>query len=214
MTSSLAAIHIARKQLGLDEYTYRAKLAKITGKSSAKDLSEAERQKVLAVFRNEGFAAATKGRQSSRRTRLSGRYAGKLQALWIAGWNLGVFRNRDDAALLAFVKRQTALDAIQFLRFPDDARKAIEAIKAILAREGGVDWSVNASTPDCTRSAGFKIAWAQWEKLHEPNGLFWPMVRETASVPAGHYPTDQQWILVMNRLGERIRATRSEGLCK
>ncbi len=53
MTSSIAAIHVAKKQLGLDDDTYRAKLTNITGKASVKDMTEAERQKVLTVFRNE-----------------------------------------------------------------------------------------------------------------------------------------------------------------
>ncbi len=67
-------------------------------------MTEAERAQVLAIFRNEGFKPIN--RQPSKA--LSGKYAKKLQALWIAGYNLGVFRDRRDSALLAFVKRQTA----------------------------------------------------------------------------------------------------------
>ncbi|MGF6156990.1 phage gp16-like protein [Ensifer sp. KUDG1] len=70
MTSSLAAIHVAKKKLGLDDDSYRAKLTHITGKSSTKDMTEQERQRVLAVFRNEGFqpvpsAPRPNGRASS-----------------------------------------------------------------------------------------------------------------------------------------------------
>ncbi len=105
MKSTIAAIHVAKKQLGLDEDTYRAKLEVITGKTSVKNMTEAEREKVLNVFETEGFTPKA-GRRPDGRLKLSGRFAGKLQALWIAGWNLGIFDNRDDAALEAFVKRQ------------------------------------------------------------------------------------------------------------
>ena len=60
MTSSIAAIHVAKKQLGLDEDTYRAKLRLIVGKDSTKAMSEAERQKVLEALRKDGFKPASK----------------------------------------------------------------------------------------------------------------------------------------------------------
>jgi hypothetical protein len=205
MTSSIAAIHVAKKQLGLDDDTYRAKLTRITGKPSVKDMTEAERQKVLTVFRNEGFKPAAPAKRPNGRANLSGPYAGKLQALWIAGWNLGVFRERDDAALVAFVKRQTGLDAVRFLRYQDDARKAIEALKAILSREAGVDWVIHKLMPDVKRTAGYKIARAQWARLNEPGMSFWPMVHNLGGVRPGADPTDAQWITIMNALGERIR---------
>ena len=44
--------YVGQKQLGLDEDTYRLKLFNITGKSSAKDMTEQQRQKVLTVLRN------------------------------------------------------------------------------------------------------------------------------------------------------------------
>ncbi len=140
MTSSIAAIHVAKKQLGLDDDTYRAKLTNITGKASVKDMTEAERQKVLTVFRNEALRRAPTARRTDGRQKLTGKFAKKLQALWIAGYNLGVVENRDDAALLAFVKRQTGLDHTRFLHHAEDARAAIEALKAWLHREAGVSY--------------------------------------------------------------------------
>lgn len=207
MASSIAAIHVAKKHLGLDDDTYRAKLRNIVGKSSTKDMTEEERQKVLLAFRNDGFKPAANRRRDGR-AKLSGPYAGKLQALWIAGWNLGVFRERDDAALVAFVKRQTGLDAVQFLRFADDARKAIEAIKAILAREGGVDWKPSRFMPSYTQIEGYRIAAAQWKLLGEAGH-----VRQFAAEATGKvFGTleNKDWVVLMNLLGERIRA-KSEG---
>lgn len=207
MSSSIAAIHVAKRDLGLDEDTYRAKLANITGKSSVKDMTEAERQKVLTVFRSEGFARQA-DRRPDGRLKLSGRFAGKLQALWIAGWNLGIFQNRDDAALEAFVKRQTGLDAVRFCRDAADARKAIEALKAILAREGGVDWTVYAAQPLHYSLDGFRIAFAQWNKLHPKKASdFWA---EVTFINGGIVPaSDRSWIVVMNELGKQIRAKKA-----
>ena len=209
MTSSIAAIHVAKRDLGLDEDTYRAKLANITGKTSTRDMTEAERQKVLTVFRSEGFKPKA-DRRANGRLKLSGRFAGKLQALWIAGWNLGIFRSRDDASLEAFVKRQTGLDAIRFCRDAEDARKAIEALKAILAREGGVDWTVYAAQPLHYSLEGFRIARAQWKKLNPDDAAgFWPAV---TSIAGGQVPAaDRTWIVVMNELGSRIRSARKAG---
>ncbi|MDQ0454690.1 regulatory protein GemA [Rhizobium paknamense] len=212
MTSSIAAIHVAKKQLGLDDDTYRAKLEKITGKASVKLMTEAERQTVLTVFRNEGFAPAPAG--AGKRKSLTGKFAKKLQALWIAGWNLGVVENRDDAALLAFVTRQTGLDHVRFLHHADDARSAIEGLKRWLAREAGVSFG-NNNGYDWLSSDGAKIAWAQWRILYpgcslivrqgfdqEVMALAGDDVRWIGDLTARH------WQLVMNAFGERVRARK------
>lgn len=207
MSSSIVKIHVAKRELGLDDDTYRTKLANITGKSSVKDMTEAERLQVLEVFRSEGFKPKA-DRRPDGRLKLSGRFAGKLQALWIAGWNLGIFKNRDDAALEAFVKRQTGLDAVRFCGNAADARKAIEALKAILAREGGVDWTVYAAQPLHYSLDGFRIAFAQWNKLHPKKAAdFWAEVTFINGnvVPA----SDRSWVVVMNELGKHIRAKKT-----
>jgi phage gp16-like protein len=215
MASSIAAIHVAKKQLGLDDDTYRAKLTKITGKASTKAMSEDERQKVLTVFRNEGFQPAAQSRRPDGRAKLSGKYAGKLQALWIAGWNLGVFRERDDAALVAFVKRQTGLDAVQFLHHADDAKKAIEALKAILKRDARVMYG-NLNGQDWLQSDAAKVAWAQWRILRPSADLinrqgFDAEVYRLAGVSAVYLSdiSGRQWQTVMNQFGEQIRERKA-----
>lgn len=215
MTSSIAAIHVAKKQLGLDDDTYRAKLANITGKSSVKDMSEAERQKVLTVFRNEGFTPAGGARRPSGALKLTGKYAKKLQALWIAGHNLGIVRDSDDAALVAFVKRQTGIEHERWLRYPDDARKVIEALKGWLQREAGVSFG-NLNGQDWLAPDGAKIAWAQWRLLTPGTNLivrkgFNDEVRRILGKSTGLLlgnVTNTDWIIVMNELGRRVRAVK------
>ncbi|MGV1823753.1 regulatory protein GemA [Agrobacterium vitis] len=216
MTSSIAAIHVAKKQLGLDEDTYRAKLKNITGKPSAKDMTEAERQKVLKVFRGEGFAPAPAS--AGRRKPLAGRYAKKLQALWIAGWNLGVVENRDDKALIAFVTRQTGLDHVRFLHHADDAKSAIEGLKRWLSREAGVGFG-NTNGYDWLASDGAKIAWAQWKILHQDcnlnvRGCFDCEVLALTGDRVGSLGDlmPEHWQMVTKLLGERVRARKARTL--
>lgn len=216
MTSSIAAIHVAKKQLGLDEDTYRAKLQVITGKSSVKDMTEEERQKVISAFRQNGFTPVE--RRQDGRQKLTGKFAKKLQALWIAGYNLGVVKNRDDAALLIFVKSQTGIDHTRFLHHPDDAKTAIEGLKAWLRREAGVGFS-NSNGYDWLAADGAKIAWAQWKLLNPTASL---MMRkgfdEAALAIAGPDAvgmlinvTPAAWQKFMNALGLQVRALKKAG---
>jgi hypothetical protein len=222
--TSLAAIHVAKKQLGLEDDDYRAILARVTGKSSARDLDEAGRGKVLAEFRRLGFVKAPSdsldpGRAQTgpggRSRRLDGKYAPKLQALWIAGWNLGIVRDKRDAALLAFVKRQTGLDHTRFLHHPADAARAIEALKGWLARDGKVNWEKSKTFRAGWQHAdGYRIAWAQWLKLYDAAPtLRWFKFGVEIRALSGKVPEameSRDWVRVMNTLGERIRA-KGEG---
>uniref|UniRef100_UPI001FEDE858 regulatory protein GemA n=1 Tax=Bartonella vinsonii TaxID=33047 RepID=UPI001FEDE858 len=98
-------LHMGKRALGLDDATYRALLYRLTGKQSATDLSVSAKRLAVDEMKAGGFEPSVK--------RLAGNYAKKLQALWIAGWNLGIVRDGSDTALLCFVKRQTGLDQIR-----------------------------------------------------------------------------------------------------
>lgn len=197
--NALAAIHVANKQLGLDEDTARDLYERVTGKRSLREMNDRQLQLIVAEQRRQGFKPAEKG--------LQGPFAKKLQALWIAAWNLGIVRDRHDQALLSFVKRQTGIEHTRFLLIAEDAAKAVEALKAWMTREAGVDWRQDALTPGWLQSSGAKIALAQWHRLSvvkavDPNG-FRKFVWDNAK------PLDQMlerdWPAVMNKLGEMIR---------
>ncbi|WP_417423568.1 gp16 family protein [Hoeflea sp.] len=201
--TALAKLHIAKKQLGLDDDTWRDLLVRVAGKPSSRDMSDGERGRVLDELKRQGFKPASNGS----RKRLEGKYAPKLQALWIAGYNLGLIRNKDDAALLAFVKRQTRIDHTRFLRYHDDATKAIEALKDWLERDGGVDWSKDRFLPDWTQANGYRIASAQHAKLCRLDGRTTRPFSQwlVAGFESPALMTDQSWIEAMNRLGVLIR---------
>lgn len=211
MSRIIAAINVAKQRLGLDDDTYRAKLAVITGKSSLRAMTEAERQAVLTVFRGEGFRPSPR---TSAANHLTGRYAKKLQALWIAGWNLGLIKDRTDKALLSFVKHQTGLDHTRFLHHADDARAAIEGLKAWLRREAHVSFG-NTNGHDWLSKDGAKIAWAQWRILNATACLidrkgFDQEVRQVMGRGDNFGETLEnvtpgEWQTVMNALGKKVR---------
>jgi phage gp16-like protein len=53
--AELAKIHIAKKQLGMDDETYRAALKKIVGVTSAAKLTAGGRERVIEYFKQCGF---------------------------------------------------------------------------------------------------------------------------------------------------------------
>jgi len=220
MSAALRALHATLRQIGLDDDNKRALYNRITGKSSAKDMTDDERAAVkdelVRLYPQLKSVSKSSKTRFNGRSKLSGKYAGKLQALWIAGWNLGLVRNRDDAALEAFVKRQTGLDAVRFCHDPKDAAKAIEALKSWLAREGGVKWSVGQVTPHFARTHGYKIAIAQWDMLktalpEKKRFLcnFYYFVEDNFGLVVRETWDERAWHPVMNELGKRIRAVRA-----
>lgn len=58
--ATLAKIHIAKKELALDDDTYRAVLKNVAGKASAKDLTTAEAFKLLEHFKRIGWKPKSK----------------------------------------------------------------------------------------------------------------------------------------------------------
>jgi phage gp16-like protein len=140
----IVAIHAIAKRAGLDDELRRDVIRLETGKHSSRELTFAEAGRVIEKLKaklvvnnslNGGPAPAAHGA-----VKLDGPFAMKLRALWISGWNLGVVRDRTDKALCAFIERQTKVSHPRFLREPALAAKAIEGLKAWLAREAGVVW--------------------------------------------------------------------------
>jgi phage gp16-like protein len=125
----IAMIHVLAKQAGLDEDCRRDAIERITGKRSARELTAVE-----------GSAVIDHLKSLSKASDIDGPYGKKLRALWISGWHLGVVHNRTDKAMLAFVERQTGIERTRWLRAAADARKAVEALKLWISREGGVQW--------------------------------------------------------------------------
>lgn len=201
---SIGAIHSLATKLGLDEDTRRAKMQVLVGKDSTKLMTEQERQIVVVAFKAEVERSARSGS-------VSGKYAKKLQALWKAGWNLGVIHDRSDRALSKWVvERQTDLAAVRFVHHSADGSAVVDALKGWIAREANVDWSDAGLRPDSpARAFGYKIAWAQWAICGGAPSDFWKVVTDLADADEiARSLSTAQWIKVMNALGVRVRAPR------
>ncbi|KQY45333.1 hypothetical protein ASD46_09440 [Rhizobium sp. Root491] len=209
MSKTIADIKIEQKKLGLDDDTYRAKLHILTGKTSIKDMTEVERQKVLVNFRGTVMRPAPvrqDGRDGKRK--LSGKYLPKMRALWIACYNLGVIDDRRDSALEAFAMGRQLPDIsdMRFVHTASDGASVVEALKGMLARVG-VAWADRMPCEPYEKSPGYKTARAQWAILHpaEPNA-FWQAVTHITNESISYRNlSDAEWITVMNHFGPQVR---------
>ncbi|EOY5688068.1 gp16 family protein [Salmonella enterica subsp. enterica] len=96
-------IHVARREAGLDDETYQAKLVAATGKRTCRDMSVQELEIALQAFRASGFKRKTT--HSSSRTRSA--IVGKIRAVWAEMHMAGFIQCGSDAALNQYVARQT-----------------------------------------------------------------------------------------------------------
>lgn len=105
--SLTAAIHIAKAQLGMDDETYRAFLANLTGKDSCAKLTTREKGRVLDEMKRCGFQYS-KGKDARRgKPLVRDPQARKIRALWLAMADAGIVRDRSEKALAAYMRRIT-----------------------------------------------------------------------------------------------------------
>ena len=164
--SNIKAIYAGLRACGFDpqdEDTKRDLFERVTNKRSLRLMNDTEQQAVAAELRR------LRGNKPLARKKLQGPFAKKLQALWIASWNLGLVQSRDDKALVAFVTRQTGVEDTAFLRDPKAAEKVVEALKDMLRREGVMLGNTNGHS--WLRDDAAKVAWAQWKKLYPVSDL-------------------------------------------
>jgi phage gp16-like protein len=206
----LAKVHVLKTQRRLDDDTYRDLLEQVTGHRSAKLCGE--RDLVSVCARLEAKAPASLA---------VGPFHLKIKALWISGWNLGIVANPSDEAMLAFVTRQTGIQALQWLRDPADARRAIEGLKAWIARAGAVKWD---DWPDNPRRA---VVASQWRQLRALGAVYSVRPGENMDDALANYirkvtggKTAEQWLgeedwdAVIKALGAKLRAEKKKAESK
>jgi hypothetical protein len=116
----LAKIHIAKKDLALDDDAYRGLLRRFGGVESARDLSDRAADAVIAELKRLGWKPKASSRPAAQRADLR-----KLYALWGA-LHPGPL---DRDALRKWVHARFKVSASEFLK-PQHAREAIEQLKA------------------------------------------------------------------------------------
>ena len=128
----LAKVHLAKKQLGLDDDAYRDVLRRVTGFPSSKTLAISALDAVLTEFKRLGF-------QPTQRPASDKAWVRKIYALWAELAPL--LDNATDETLRAFVRRQTktsrapkGIDQPEWLT-AEDATKVIQGLEGWLAGE-------------------------------------------------------------------------------
>ena len=131
-TRDLAAIHVAKKALGLTDEAYRDRMARVcNGVRSAALLDAAGRQRFLAHLAACQRARAAAAPKPARRPLKP--HERKIWALWMELADCGLVEHRTLHAINAWTHRQTRIDDIALL----DRRQqqvVIESLKQWLKR--------------------------------------------------------------------------------
>jgi phage gp16-like protein len=134
----IAKIHIARKELALDEETYRQVLERVTGKTSSGEMSFRQLDAVLTEFKRLGWKPKA---GKPHRPASSKPHVAKVFAVWGQMCRDGIPKDQSRDALIAFVRRMTksadrpnGLDDPEWLT-ADQARQVVEGLKAWRKRE-------------------------------------------------------------------------------
>ena len=142
--SQLAKIHIAKKQLGMDDEEYRAMLHSVARVTSAADLDLHGRERVIAHLKRCGA-------RFTRRSYAPGSPGALMAHIWASLGRAGVLEDASDRGLRAWVKRTSATyhpDRVGYdspdLCPPGVARKLIEHLKR-WAKDKGVTWRSRGS---------------------------------------------------------------------
>jgi phage gp16-like protein len=118
-------IHVAKRELGLDEDTYRAMLVNVTGMDSTKAMPLYKLEAVVKHLKQTGFKVRSKPQTRQLADDLQSK---KIRALWLDMHDEGIVKNPSEAALAAYVKRLTGVDSLHWLS-SEQASSVIETLK-------------------------------------------------------------------------------------
>ncbi|WP_247536954.1 gp16 family protein (plasmid) [Ralstonia syzygii subsp. celebesensis] len=118
-------IHVAKRDLVMDDDTYRSILLQVGKEASAADLTVPELEKVLEHLKRCGFKVRS---NKDARRQADDDQSKMIRGLWLELAERGVVHNASEAALAAFVKRMTGVDALQWLSVAQ-ASRIIEHLK-------------------------------------------------------------------------------------
>ncbi|EAR7150442.1 gp16 family protein [Salmonella enterica] len=104
-SSLITIIHVARRELRLDEDTYKDALRTATGKISCRDMTLLELSKALAAFEKRGFKVRSKPQN---RALKPATVTAKVRAIWRLMHAQGFLGSDSETALNAWVRKQTA----------------------------------------------------------------------------------------------------------
>lgn len=125
----LAKIHIAKKELALDDEAYRDVLKRVTGKRSSRDLSDYQVNQLFREFKRLGWKPKKTHRPAVRpQVRM-------IYALWGVLHKGGAVENGDPKACEAWVKRMFGADLTPWMA-AEECNDVIESLKQWVRRAG------------------------------------------------------------------------------
>ncbi|MFJ7792946.1 gp16 family protein [Pseudomonas sp. NPDC096950] len=122
-------IHVARRELRMDDDTYRMMLAGMKGlggATSTADLSVPNLLKVLEQLKQRGFKVRPNA--AGKRPKANDEQSKKIRSLWLTLHDLGAVRDPSEEALAKFVLSMTKVSALQWLTAVQ-ASRVIENLK-------------------------------------------------------------------------------------
>ncbi|MFE8103593.1 regulatory protein GemA [Brenneria goodwinii] len=108
-------IHIAFRDLRLDDETYRQLLITTTDKTSTRDMTASQLDSVLQAMKKRGFKIKPAQKANNARPMDDAPQSRKIRSLWLEMTDMGIIRDRSEAALARWVKRETGIDSLQWL---------------------------------------------------------------------------------------------------
>lgn len=184
-------IHVARRELQLDEATYRLMLTNVTGKDSTTAMEPRELRAVVDHLKRKGFKVRRSGTTSQAgaprpdRRQASNPSARKVRALWLFLHALGAVRDPSERALASYVKRIAKVDDLQWadgqaldLLIETMKKWAMRLLPAVIrqlaqqlaevtdpARMPAALQALDAAHGCLQRGNGFDMHWWAWETL-------------------------------------------------
>jgi len=130
-------IHVGRRELNMDEESYRAMLSnmpELEGATSTAKLSVPKLKLVLELLKTKGFKVTPKAKNSVKKPRkIDLKQADDAQSrlirhLWLELHTIGAVRDSSEVALSRYVFRITQVNALQWLD-SNQASRVIESLK-------------------------------------------------------------------------------------
>lgn len=125
----LAKIHIAKKELGLDDEAYRDVLKRVTGKRSSRDLNDYQLDQLFREFKRLGW------KPKKTRRRVVRAQVRMIYALWGVLHEGGAVENGGPEACEAWVRRMYGADLTPWMA-AEECNDVIESLKQWIYRAG------------------------------------------------------------------------------
>ncbi len=128
----IGKIHIAKKEMAVEDGSYRALLLRVTGKDSTKTMSQPELEAVVEEFKRLGFKPKNP-RKAGARKMADNPQARMIRAIWLDLRDMNALTDSSERALAKFCERTCGKSDLHFLS-PKDANQVINALRGWLER--------------------------------------------------------------------------------